>query len=327
MIVPQFWAEARVHQPRVKDRAQITVRRFGWSDTSQADAETMAHQRAQAAFDQVVSGVKLPRREPKTAYNGAKGIPIREEVLQRKGDVVITRNGYGAQCLNTPDVLFADIDFDDAIRGRTVVTFMLILFGATAYAGFRLSSGKIALLLAFASLFVAYPITAFVKKIWTASRGGAEQVARRRIEMFLRHNHDWHVRLYRTPSGFRVLAMHAVFAPEDSIVTSCFAAFGVDHLYALMCRNQHCFRARVSPKPWRIGIGAHMRPRPGIWPVKPEHLEKRQAWIRHYEATAANYASCRFVEALGSDTVHPKAELVRELHDGLSQAQSGREIA
>lgn len=49
------------------------------------------------------------------AYNGAQGVPIREEVLERHGDTVITRNGYGAKCLNTPDVLFADVDFDTAL--------------------------------------------------------------------------------------------------------------------------------------------------------------------------------------------------------------------
>ena len=36
MIVPQFWAEARL-QHRAH-RKQVTVRRFGWSDLSQEDA-------------------------------------------------------------------------------------------------------------------------------------------------------------------------------------------------------------------------------------------------------------------------------------------------
>ena len=35
---------------------------------------------------------KLERREPKVAYNGALGVPIREEVLSRHNNAVITRN-------------------------------------------------------------------------------------------------------------------------------------------------------------------------------------------------------------------------------------------
>jgi hypothetical protein len=94
-----------------------------------------------------------------------------------------------------------------------------------------------------------------------------------------------------------------------------------------MCRNQHCFRARLTAKPWWMGIGAHMRPRPGVWPVRPEQMEKRRAWVRAYEAKAVDYAACRFVEAVGSQTLDPKADKVRALHDRLSQALSGREIA
>ncbi|UXI69185.1 hypothetical protein [Tahibacter amnicola] len=70
----------------------------------------MAEQRANAALAQVVSGQNLRRRESREPYGLSQGLPIREEVLARHDEVVITRNSYGAQCLNTPDVLIADID-------------------------------------------------------------------------------------------------------------------------------------------------------------------------------------------------------------------------
>ena len=113
MIVPEYWAEARFQQPRGKGQKQITVRRFGWSNDSQAEAEQMAGRRAQDGLKRIAAGESLFRREPKIPYNGAEGVPIREEVLSRQDDVVITRNSYGAHCLNTPDVLFADIDFQN----------------------------------------------------------------------------------------------------------------------------------------------------------------------------------------------------------------------
>src|SRR5688500_8191871 len=102
MIVPQYWAEGRV-QHRAKGR-QVTMRRFGWADTSQADAQAHADTRAQEALDRFLSGESLERREPKIPYNGADGVPIREEIVSRHGEAIITRNSYGARCLNTPNV-------------------------------------------------------------------------------------------------------------------------------------------------------------------------------------------------------------------------------
>ena len=102
MIVPQFWAESRL-QHRKKGK-QITLRRFGWSDSSQADAQSNADARVKEALARVLTGEKLPRRDPKIPYNGADGVPIREEIVSRHGETIITRNSYGARCLNTPNV-------------------------------------------------------------------------------------------------------------------------------------------------------------------------------------------------------------------------------
>jgi len=327
MIVPQFWAEARIQRNRTKEHQQVTVRRFGWSDTSQAEAERMANERAQAAFQQIVSGKKLQRREPKIAYNGAEGVPIREEILSRHGEAVITRNTYGAHCLNTPDVLFADVDFKETVRAGALFATMAILLAGAIGLGVWRHSGAIAILGGVMALVLAYPLIAMRRKMWVRLRGGPEKSARARIDAFLRQHPDWNLRLYRTPAGFRLLAMHRLFDSHDPAVSECFTALGVDPVYTTMCKNQHCFRARVSPKPWRIGLGDHIRPRPGVWPVNPAHLETRQIWIRRYEDTSTRFASCRFVEAIGSSVVHPQAELVRELHDRMSQANSGREIA
>lgn len=327
MIVPEFWAEARLQQPRGKGQRQITVRRFGWSNSSQLEAEKMAAQRAQEALKRISTGDRLIRLEPKIAYNGATGTPIREEVLSRQADVVVTRNSYGAHCLNTPNVLFADIDFDDGVGGKAVVLHALALMGLGALVAAWLRSGLVVFVAALIVIGLSYPFAVLTQKALLALRGGPERLARLRVASFVRRHPDWHLRLYRTPAGFRVLVMHSVFDPTDAIVDTFFQALGVDRVYAAMCKNQKCFRARVSPKPWRIGISAHMRPRPGIWPVNPEHLEKRNAWVREYEAVASKFASCKFIETQGSSTIVPQAKFVRALHDELSQALADREIA
>jgi len=328
MIVPQFWAEARRHQPRGKGRRQITVRRFGWSDVGPEEAQQHAEQRVQAAFARVVSGEKLRRNEPRIAYNGADGVPIREEIVARDRDTVITRNAYGAQCLNTPDVAFADIDFDQTPGTRTLVCTAAVLLLAISILALWLKSPGVAIVGVFLAVALTVPLVSGLTKCLLTLRGGPERQAQEKIRTFSTRHPDWHLRVYRTPGGFRVLVMHTTYDPLDSRIGDFFTSLRVDPVYAAMCRHQRCFRARVTPKPWRIGIGDHLRPRPGVWPVKPEHLSRRSTWIHAYEARAMQFSSCRFVEALGaSGSVHPKAEAVRALHDRLSQAFSGREIA
>ncbi|HSW11395.1 MAG TPA: hypothetical protein VLI06_01060 [Solimonas sp.] len=325
MIVPSFWAEARVS--RRHEGRELTVRRFGWSETSEAEAQASAELRAQAAWDRIAAGEKLLRREPKIPYNGADGLPIREEVLSRQGNTVITRNAYGAQCLNTPDVLFADIDFKQGLSGRLVLAVTAGLMLLALFFGFRLHSFGYGLVLLLMSLLMASKVAELMDLSVTMISGGAEQAARRRIGRFLARQPDWQLRLYRTPAGLRLLAMHRLFDPAEAAVAECFKALGADPIYVQMCLKQRCFRARVSPKPWRIGIGAHIRPRPGVWPVDPARRAERQRWIEDYERSASGHAACRYLETLGSGTVHPAAQSVQRLHDELCRAQQDLPIA
>lgn len=327
MIVPTYWAEGRVQQ-QVAGK-QVTVRRFGWSDQSPIAAQAHADQRTREAFERIASGETLSRRERKRAYNGADGVPIREEIIGRHGDTVITRNGYGARCLNTPDVLFVDVDFEvqDARDGTRGLSLIGTAFFGALVAGYATRS-------AMAGVAAFLLVAAF--GFWRAHKEGLRLVedksdpvagARARVEHFIQQHPDWHLRLYRTPAGLRVLAMHDVFAPNAPAVADAFQALGADTVYARMCRNQNCFRARLTAKPWRIGIGERLKPRPGVWPVAPDRLPAREAWVASYEAVAKAHAACRFLEAIGSKTVHPSAEAVRSVHDELSRAESGLPLA
>ncbi|MEJ8851437.1 hypothetical protein [Variovorax rhizosphaerae] len=327
MIIPAYWAEGRLQQQ--VNGQQVTVRRFGWSDDSADAAQVHADGRTLAAFERIATGEKLARRERKVAYNGADGMPIREEIVQRAGDAVITRNSYGALCLNTPDVLFLDIDFEAQKLDSGAIEFALgpALVGGLL-AGWSANSwiaGVVALLVVFV---VALRIGKQRKQgVASAVNPGPEKRAKARIARFMQQHADWHLRIYRTPAGFRLLAMHDVFDPGSAAVSDCFKHLGVDKVYARMCQNQGCFRARLTAKPWRIGIAEHLRPRPGVWPVAVERLPMREAWVARYEAVARDHAACRFLEAVGSDRVHPAAQRVQDVHDEMSGAASGLPIA
>jgi hypothetical protein len=325
MIVPQFWAEGRAHTRR--DGHSFTVRRFGWSDTSPADAQANADARAAEALERILAGERLDRRERKVPYNGADGLPIREEIIGRHGDTIITRNSYGARCLNTPNVLFADIDHLPTFPPPVGCAIVALLIAAGAVIQWLAGAPGWAIGLGVAAVLAALPMVIWIGRASGRPRGEREEAARTRIERFAAAHPEWAFRVYRTPAGMRVLVTHRPFDPNEPAVREVFSALGVDPLYERMCLNQQCFRARVSPKPWRIGIARHMKPRPGVWPVRPERLSERQTWIEDYEATAEGFAACEFAEAIGSGIVHPEAARVVKLHDELSRATSGLPIA
>ena len=107
MIVPDHWAEARCQQ-RAPGK-QITPRRFGWSVSSAEDAQRIAEERAAGALGRILVGQRLTKTERKQAYNGADGIPIREEVLARHGEDVIESLGS----VRTDDSLRAVMELHD----------------------------------------------------------------------------------------------------------------------------------------------------------------------------------------------------------------------
>jgi hypothetical protein len=336
MQIPRFWAEAREQdKSRVDGKARsVTVRRWGWSSESQAVALRHAEERARDALGRILGGEKLPRIEARVSYGGADGQPIREELLEEREEGVITRNAYGARCMNVSDVLFADVDFDDGIQGSCGLVLFTTLCVTTAgliYAiNLSLRSTPKTLAIVGAAfvlgLIASIPVIAVFSTLRTWILGSPWEQLRKRLRAFADRNPDWHLRLYKSPAGARILALHRTFDPQEDAVRAFFEEMRVDFLYRFMCEHQRCFRARVSPKPWRIGMNRHIQPR-GVW--HPDHAQnpERQRWLRDYEALAPKYASCSYVESFGSDRVDPKAAAVLAWHDELSQANSGKPIA
>jgi general stress protein CsbA len=328
MIIPEYWSEARVQHR--KGNRQVTLRRWGWSLESEQDAARMAEQRVQEALALILQGKMIQRSEIKVPYNGADGYPIREEVISRQANSVITRNSYGALCLNTENVLISDIDLDEfQSSGFLVATFLSITAGFLF--GYYLRSVLIGI-----GVFIGVLITGFVvqgiidqnrKKQFEKSSEGRALSARQKILRFSEAHRDWGMRLYRTPNGFRVIATHRTFDPDAAEVQEFFNSTDVDPQYQFMCKNQKCFRARLTAKPWRIGMKDRMRPRPGVWPLSPDKLAIRNEWISRYEKKIVNFAACRFIETIGASTEDPTAAEVVQLHDEMCQAQRDLPIA
>jgi hypothetical protein len=208
MHIPLYWAEGRA-QSRARGK-QVTARRFGWSDSSQSEAQAHADERAQGALQAILAGKQLKRREAKVAYNGFDGLPIREEILQRDQETVLTRNAYGAHCLNTPNVLFADVDFTDTTPLLYSIFIYILLIGGWFYSFINLGYHWLwALILAIP--VVAHYFALLCKFLFSLIYGKDEDLLRYRIINFLKQHPEWNFHLYQTPAGMRILATHRTF--------------------------------------------------------------------------------------------------------------------
>ncbi len=326
MLIPTFWAEGRV-QRRTGNKEILTVRRYGWSNENQQSAQIHADGRALEAWTRIADGQPLALRDLKLAY-GSEGLPIREQVVSQEDNTVITRNSYGALCLNTPDVAIADIDFDLLIpidKKNLLALAGTFLMGAvlsTALLSPWVGLGFLVLLLFTPALATAY------RTAKVARAGGIEKVARARVRAFSKERPDWHIRVYRTPKGLRAIVLHKSMLPDDPEVADFFDAVGSDPQYVKMCAQQQCFRARVSPKPWRIGINQRIRSWNGLPSVDAKRKHEREIWLRSYDRVAEGYAACQLVEVLGpGDRLTAHTAKVLAMHDTLARVKADFPLA
>ncbi len=335
MFIPRHWSEASHREP-LPGRGQVTVRRFGWSSTSQTDADAHARRRVEDAVAALRKGgpkalEAFTRRERAVAYAGTDGLPIREEIVTELAalDAVVTRNAYGAACLNTTRAMFVDVDAKTSKAGLAGCAGALIGLVAGAAAG-PLAFATSPWLGALVGLVGGGLVATLLRRLvegrdlhvrdplgWALARTRAWCATRP----------AWRVAVYATPAGARLLPLHAAFDAGDDGSFAFMAFVEADPLYEKMCRLQRCFRARVSPKPWRAGVTERFRAG-GTWPVRdPAKLAARAAWVRTYEAASRGFASCRYVETVGEGRADARIDATRRAHDELCRATSGLELA
>src|SRR5579884_2054294 len=102
MKLAQFWTRQPGEASGPNGRIRVTAR--GWSNQSLEDAARVARETAQRVAQRVATGVT-------TGHYLYGERPLPEPVLKAFGDAaVVTRNVYGAEVLNTRDLMFVDID-------------------------------------------------------------------------------------------------------------------------------------------------------------------------------------------------------------------------
>lgn len=118
---------------------------------------------------------------------------------------------------------------------------------------------------------------------------------------------DYGFRTYETYQGARVIVMGNSFDPRNSETRKMMDEFNCDPLYTTLCNKQGCFRARLTPKPYRM----KMRPYKVNFPREDIDTEF-QRWLADYESESRNFSVCKFIEQVGASHYVDK---VIQLHD------------
>jgi hypothetical protein len=253
-----------------------TTEAFGSSDQSPADAQRDASERAK----RVLRWLRDPESgdDPHRRYGYGDDRPLREPVVRSLG-----------------------------AEGTAIVT-------RNAYGALVLNTARVC----FIDVDLPEPkrgLAGLLAGLFGGAKGDAAKATLERIVAAV-DRERLGVRIYRTRAGFRVLVTSALFDPADRGTDALLERFGSDPRYRALCRVQRCFRARLSPKPWRCGVREPVWP----WPFRSrEHEEAHASWVRAYERAAQSFAVCELLEARGPRATDPGAAseiaMVEREHD------------
>ncbi len=252
-----------------------TVTARGWSDTSEADAAQFAAERLNRILDWLHNpGLDLER------YQYVIDNAICEQVIDRiqstegKEIAVISRNAYVSLILNVTCVMIVDIDVESTIKRPGLIA---RLFGAKPMSVDSVVASKL-----------------------------------ENIRQWQSNHADYSFRVYRTAAGLRAIVTNQVFETIDASTLQTMTELDSDPLYRDLCKSQKCFRARLTPKPWRIG----WKPPVEKFPFASVQSEKLfDKWYETYCQLAKKWGVCEFLQVIGNSHTHPTAEKIVTLHD------------
>ncbi len=234
MKIPKYWAKSTQAVQQPGGRPYQVVT-WQWSDVSGEEAQHKAYDRVREVADKVRSRVQLNRY-------GYGERPLREEITQGVTNstgrevAIVTRNLYGALVLNAANAMFIDIDFSDKSAA------------GSSGGGFQWGLGKRA--------------------------PSQEDQHVERITMWASSHSDVGLRVYRTAAGLRCLITNQTFDPSRTDTLDVLHEFDSDPLYVRLCQAQDCFRARLTPKPWRCNL--YKPPSRYPWESNDREIQYRQ---------------------------------------------------
>jgi hypothetical protein len=289
MQVARFWATEKAVGFDSRG-VEVETSAWGWSSDSLEEAQERAQATAASVVRWLVSDDdNVPSQQHEYQYLLDR--PPREKLIEEfrdgAGDTValITRNKYGSLVLNCRDLMFIDVDF---------------------------------------------PSPSFWRVLWRKLRGQParptpeEAAIRQHVKQWRLANRQYSTRLYETAAGLRLAIVDRPLAAEAEESRRILRELQSDPLYQQLCKTQCCFRARLSPKPWRLGVAAPPKSFPFFADGDEEGFRQ---WVKTYEQASASAASCKLIDVSGPPRVDTAIAPLIELHDAMTKANSGLRLA
>ncbi len=127
-------------------------------------------------------------------------------------------------------------------------------------------------------------------------------------------------RIYETFNGYRIIVTGKSFEPRTAESKTLMNKFYADPLYKTLCEKQNCYRARLTPKPYRMKIKAHKV-------IFPERNDSQQAdhnnWVQYYESESSQFSSCYFIKSYGVNTNNT----IINYHDKMTNTIAKKKLA
>jgi hypothetical protein len=125
-------------------------------------------------------------------------------------------------------------------------------------------------------------------------------------------------RIYETAKGIRVIGKKYI-EPTNKKYIKLMRKLNVDWLYMHLSTKQNCYRARLTPKPYRIKAKT-------IKIKSPLDCEKETYldWEKQYEKVSRNFAVVKLVKTIGEDFSY---DPVIKHHDQMCSSHKNNKLA
>ncbi len=144
-----------------------------------------------------------------------------------------------------------------------------------------------------------------------------------RIRSFQAEHKSFAFVVYETRAGLRFVITNREIRPDGEEVQLLFKSLKVDRLYTRLCKTQVCFRARLTPKPWRID----MEQPASRFPRDSEQDEQEfRSWLETYKAKSVQASAARRIAEIGTGRIPKSVQRILDYHD-LYACGNGRTLA
>jgi len=126
--------------------------------------------------------------------------------------------------------------------------------------------------------------------------------------------------IYETHNGYRVIVTGNLQGPRTKKSIAVMRDIGTDFLYFHLCLKQNCFRARLTPKPYRI---KQRRLSSKYLNRNEEQQSDFEAWVEEYDRKSISFAVCKKIEQHGEVSHNP----IIQYHEKSCKVNSTKKLA